>query len=60
MFYYDVPESEITAPYQQKIAFANVQDYELWAETTIATLETSPHRAVSRALEDGTDAVVST
>ena len=60
LFYYDVPGSEITGPYQQKIAFANVQDYELWAETTISQLESSSHRAVSRALEDGTDAVVST
>ena len=51
LFYYDIPESEITGPYQQTIAFANVLDYELWAETTIATLASSPHRAVSRALE---------
>jgi hypothetical protein len=48
LYYHDIPGSIVTAPYVQTIAFANVVEYESWAEAVITKFEGETHREVAR------------
>jgi hypothetical protein len=48
LYYYDIHRSTLTAPHVQMMAFERVDEYETWAEETIAKLEGVKNRAVAR------------